>query len=283
MNDTSGNTGNPEPEKNYNRPGPRILLPLGLLAIGGVLLFREMGFPVPEWIISWQCLLIAIGIFSGLASGFRGGGWLIMILVGSFFLIDQWIPDMSLHRYLWPIMLIILGLFMLLRPKRPHWGGPWGGWGGCDRRNFRDQRRMFRHHMREARRNRRFDYGHTGFGSSSTGYSSEDFLDITTAFGGIHKNIVSKEFKGGDVTVFMGGIELNLTQADIQGVARLDITQIMGGTKLIVPPHWEIRTQTTSVFGSVEDKRQQQAVTNPDKVLILDGSSVFGGIEIRNF
>jgi predicted membrane protein len=57
----------------------------------------------------------------------------------------------------------------------------------------------------------------------------------------------------------------------------------MGGTKLIVPPHWEIRSQLTSIFGNVEDKRQQHATVNPEKVLILDGSSVFGGIEIRNY
>ena len=102
-------------------------------------------------------------------------------------------------------------------------------------------------------------------------------------FGGLHKTIVSKDFKGGDITIFMGGAEINLSQADINGVAMIDITQVMGGTKLIVPPHWEIRSQMTSVFGNIEDKRQESKVTNPEKVLIIDGTSVFGGIEIRNY
>jgi predicted membrane protein len=120
-------------------------------------------------------------------------------------------------------------------------------------------------------------------GFESKSFSSEDYLDATTVFGGIHKNILSKNFKGGDITIFMGGAEINLSQADIQGTVTLDITQIMGGTKIIVPPHWEIRSQLTSVFGSIEDKRQNLSATNPDKVLIIDGSSVFGGIEIRNY
>jgi len=81
----------------------------------------------------------------------------------------------------------------------------------------------------------------------------------------------------------MGGAELNLSQADIQGSARLDITQIMGGTKIIVPPHWTIRSDLTSVFGSIEDKRQNMGTPNPDKLLIIDGTSVFGGIEIKNY
>jgi predicted membrane protein len=81
----------------------------------------------------------------------------------------------------------------------------------------------------------------------------------------------------------MGGAELNLSQADIQGTAALDITQIMGGTKIVVPPNWTIRSELTSVFGSIEDKRQNIGIPNPEKVLIIDGSSVFGGIEIRNY
>ena len=97
------------------------------------------------------------------------------------------------------------------------------------------------------------------------------------------KIYLSKNFKGGDITIFMGGAELNLSQADIQGTAALDITQIMGGTKIVVPPHWTIRSELTSVFGSIEDKRQNIGIPNPEKVLIIDGTSVFGGIEIRNY
>ncbi len=93
-------------------------------------------------------------------------------------------------------------------------------------------------------------------GYNSKSFSSEDYIDATTVLGGIHKNILSKNFKGGDITIFMGGAELNLSQADIQGTAALDITQIMGGTKIIVPPNWEVRSQLTSVFGNIEDKRQ---------------------------
>jgi predicted membrane protein len=253
------------------------------MVIGGALLARQMGVFMPDWLFTWQFLLIVLGIISGLAHGFRGGAWLVLILIGAFFLTDEMIPGISIHQYIWPLVLIAVGLFMLLRPRRPYWADGWNGCPGRGRR-FREERQR----MREAWRQHRWgapegDASHTGFGSSSKAFSSEDYIDVTTVFGGIHKNIVSKDFKGGDITIFMGGAEINLSQADIQGVARLDVTQIMGGTKLIVPPHWEIRSQLTSVFGNVEDKRQQTAIINPDKVLILDGSSVFGGIEIRNY
>ena len=272
------------------RPGGRVWVPLGLVCVGGLLLVRQMGVGLPEWLFSWQILLIVIGIFSGLAHAFRGPGWLIMILIGTFFLMDQLIPGMDIHRFIWPAVIIVVGLVMLIRPKKPHWMDH-------DWHNKWSQRDWERWQRRRHRR------GYPGYpdqgpnpgspnqdmnapenqGYNSKSFSSEDYIDATTVLGGIHKNILSKNFKGGDITIFMGGAEINLSQADIQGTAALDITQIMGGTKIIVPSNWEIRSQLTSVFGNIEDKRQNIGVTDPQKVLIIDGTSVFGGIEIRNY
>jgi predicted membrane protein len=272
--------------------GGRIWIPLGFLFVGGALLMRQLGLDMPDWLFSWQMILIVIGIFSGFAHAFRGPGWLIMILIGTFFLFDQWIPGLNIHKFIWPAAIILVGLIMLIRPKR----SPWMDHNWHGRWRHRNYERWQR---RRARRGYpgMGDYpggpdnpssgsttGSTsGMGYSSKSFSSEDYIDATTVFGGIHKNILSKNFKGGDITIFMGGAELNLSQADIQGTAALDITQIMGGTKIIVPPHWEVRSQVTSVFGNIEDKRMNITSTNPEKVLIIDGSSVFGGIEIRNY
>jgi predicted membrane protein len=284
--DKTGNADQDNPIR--RRSVGRVVIPLGLVAIGGLLLVRQMGVGLPEWLFSWPMLLIGIGIISGLVHAFRGPGWLILIVIGSFFLMDRLIPGLDIHRFIWPAVIIMAGLIMLVRPRRPYWGGD--DWypchGGYRRRRWR---RRF-----ERRFGPDTDYGVGGKsepqagpaavpGFESKGFSSEDYISATTVLGGVHKNILSKNFKGGDITIFMGGAELNLSQADIQGKATLDITQIMGGTKIVVPPHWTIRSELTSVFGSIEDKRQNIGTPNPDKVLIIDGTSVFGGIEIRNY
>jgi predicted membrane protein len=281
--DNSGSTG--QDNRLKRNPGGRVWVPLGLIVVGSLLLVRQMGAGVPDWLFSWPILLIVIGIFSGLAHAFRGPGWLIMILIGTFFLMDQMIPGLDMRRFIWPGVIIVVGLILLIRPKKTHWGGD--DWG-----RFRDGRRRNRWQERFERR-----FGPIGGaagtsttqgdtrspGIESTSFSSEDYISATTVLGGVHKNILSKNFKGGDITIFMGGAELNLSQADIQGTAALDITQIMGGTKIVVPPNWTIRSELTSVFGNIEDKRQNIGIPNPDKVLIIDGTSVFGGIEIRNY
>jgi predicted membrane protein len=249
--------------KDIPRSNSRIWVALTLMAVGGALLLRQVGFDMPDWLFAWPMLLIVIGIFMGFNHGFRGGAWAALIIIGGFFLIDDAVPRLDIHRFLWPFVILTVGLLILIRPRR-HRDWHWRRWERWQEKNQWQQ----------------------SFGSSKEkmgAFSSENYIDATTVFGGVHKTIVTKDFKGGDITVFMGGAEINLNQADIMGTARLDITQVMGGTKLIVPPHWEIRSQMTSVFGNIEDKRQESKVTNPDKVLIIDGTSVFGGIEIRNY
>lgn len=64
----------------------------------------------------------------------------------------------------------------------------------------------------------------------------------------------------------MGGTEIDMTQADINGRVVLDVTQILGGTKLIIPAHWELKSELVSVFGGIEDKRAVLASNvNPEK------------------
>ena len=89
---------------------------------------------------------------------------------------------------------------------------------------------------------------------------------------------------GGDITNIFGGTEINLTQADIQGVATIDVTTIFGGAELIVPSHWSVKSEIVTIFGGVEDKRTVATITEtPEKALVLKGTIIFGGIEIKSF
>ena len=131
---------NLDKDKQIRNRGRRVWIPLGLLVLGGMLFLRQMGLDIPAWLFSWQLFLIGLGIFLGLAHGFRGPGWLILILIGSFFMMDQMIPGFDLHRFLWPVIIIVIALVMLIRPKKSHWGGDY--WGGdCNNLRNRGRRR----------------------------------------------------------------------------------------------------------------------------------------------
>ena len=112
----------------------------------------------------------------------------------------------------------------------------------------------------------------------------EDFVDSTSFFGGAKKNIISKNFKGGDIVNVFGGTELDLSRADFNGTAIIDLTTIFGGTKLVVPSNWTVKSEAVTIFGGMEDKRNVQALSDSaQKILILKGTIIFGGIEIKSF
>lgn len=282
------------PQKDTTPPryNGRIWAGLFLLFLGAVFLLREMRYPFfPDWLFTWPMILIAVGIFSGIKHGFRGGGWVVLLLVGGFFLLDQMDPGFNIRRYIVPFVIICVGLFMIARPR---WGRHERGW-------YHDRREWHRRYGRGWERwnpeNQYFDARSqqgpqvppqqesfsSGPAPAPGEASQEDYIDSVSVFGGVRKVIVSKNFRGGEATSFMGGTELDFTQADIQGTVVLELTQIMGGAKLIVPGHWTIRNEVNAVLGGVDDKRHLNATADPNKVLVLKGTAFLGGLEIRNF
>ncbi len=229
---------------------------MAFIVIGGFLLGRKIGIIFPHWLFTWPMILILVGIVTGLKHRFQNISWIILVGIGSIFLMDEIIADWNLTRYMWPLFFIGIGILFILNPKKK----------SCRRMRDREQD----------------DY--TTGEPGSENISREDVIDSTSFFGGVKKVITSKNFRGGSITCFMGGAEYNLVQADIYGTVIIDITQVFGGTKLIVPPHWDIRTESVAIFAGIEDKRPVQPGTfDPNKILILKGISIFGGIEIRSY
>ena len=113
--------------------------------------------------------------------------------------------------------------------------------------------------------------------------NTEDQITINAVFSGIEKNIISKEFKGGKINNLFGSTELDLSNADLNGIAILDISQAFGEITLTVPSDWHVETDLSQLFAVVDDYRENKYRTrDSDKVLTLKGTSVCGSIEIHN-
>lgn len=251
-------------ERKFGNKNSRIVSGLFLVVVGGLLLLYEMGAPIPGWIFTWPVLLIAIGLLISLKSGLRNPGGFIMILIGTIFFIDQQIPGIQFHNYVLPIILIGIGLLFMLRPKHSHCGPRGGRW---ERINKRQE-------------------AFSGFSktSESSDNDNAEYLDVNAVFGGIKKNIQSKNFKGGEIVSFMGGCELNFMHADILQPVELEINNVFGGTKLIIPSNWDVKNEISAVFGGVEDKRNfTNSTPDSTKRIRLTGACVFGGIEVTNY
>jgi predicted membrane protein len=246
------NTPTPAPIKDRHRSG-RVMGGLVIVAIGVIILANKAGLDVPHWILSWPSILIAVGVYLGFRHSFKGFGWAVPIIIGVVFHTREFYPELHIMRYAWPLAIIGIGLYMILKPGRKGNDPYWKEW---DATNINET-------------------------------SGDDYLDSTVIFGGVKKNIISKNFRGGEAVTVFGGTEINLTQADVPNPIVLDLTQVFGGTKLIVPPHWKIQSQdVVCILGGIEDKRPIMAdpsSIDSNKVLILKGTCILGGIDIKSF
>ena len=241
-------------KNNYSSPQNRMWTGVFIIGAGILLLINKMGVAFPAWFFDWPMILIAIGLLSGLQNNFRNRGWFILLFMGIVFLVDDNMAGWNLHRFIWPVALIVFGFFFLAERN------------SCSNR----------------RRNRGLPQGNEPL-SSNVDDDSNEFIDYSIFMGSIKKKIVSKNFRGGTISCVMGGTELDLSQADIQKPAVIDISQLFGGTKIVVPAHWDIKSEVSAMLGGFEDKRNISShVIDSNKTLLLKGSTLFGGIEILN-
>ena len=263
--------------QNSNKKSGKTVLGIILLIIGCILLFRNLDlFFLPGYLFSWPMVLILIGVYIGSRKGYNKPAPFILILLGFVFLSHRIMPDWDLSRFIWPIAIIGFGLWIILKPGKQN---PL-----TDNSTAWDKRiDPVTGESTSGQDNKSGQHNDSSFTNQKSSQSTEDRLNSISIFGGVKKTIVSKNFQGGEVINFFGGSELNLMQADINGRVKLEVTQVFGGTKIIIPANWTIHSEMVAIFGGIEDKRLQATEASSEKILVIEGTSVFGGIDIRSF
>jgi predicted membrane protein len=270
-------------EYNNSPRNGKALVGIILLAVGTMLLLRQFSFFfIPHWIFSFPMVLIVLGLFLGARNNFHKPGSILLILLGIVLLINDNVEGS--HDIVWPLAIIVFGAWLILRRHshfdkdywKQHYGNKW------DWRNYSGG---FSPNNPGGPATGDPTASATPPNAASGAYGSpDDYLDAVSIFGGVKKTILSKDFKGGEIVNVFGGAELDFTQAEINGRVIIDITQIFGGTKIIVPSHWQVISDMAAVFAGLDDKRiKNTMVPNSERILVLKGVSIFAGIDIRSF
>jgi predicted membrane protein len=250
-----------------NQKSGKALVGLVLLGLGFILLLRTLDiFFIPSWIFSWPVFLILIGVFIGSRQGYDRPSAFMPIAIGALFLSNKIIPDMELSRFFWPFLIIGIGAWLVFGRRK-----------GLKAEDFTSWDKRVDPEIIDA------DFNGESQNRPASGPITEDKIESVSIFGGVKKNIVSKNFQGGEIVNFFGGCEINLMQADIKGRVKIEVVQVFGGTKIIVPANWTIHSEMVAIFGGIEDKRPPQLNAIPDKILVIEGTSIFGGIDIKSF
>jgi len=227
-------------------PKQRIVLGGFILAIGLLALLDKLNiFESVQLLQFWPTIFIAVGVLKivqskSRSSIFIGGGLIIFGVAMT--LKHLGIVDINWRDW-WPVILIAIGGSIILK--------------GRDANGVTNS----------------FLLGDVDSDNNST-------LDITVVMGGNKTINNSQDFKGGEVTAIMGGIELDLRGASIQSEAVLNMWATWGGILIKIPEDWTVVNRGVAIMGGIEDKSFSAATAN--KRLIITGTAIMGGLEIKN-
>jgi predicted membrane protein len=196
-----------------------------------------------EYLRLWPAILIVVGI-AYLIQCQHGSGrvWgIILTFVGTGMLLDRLnFIHFSVWIY-WPLIFIVVGIMMIIRSSS---------------------------HQREI---------HSSPVESS---DANSYIKAIAIMGGYRRMNNSQDFKGGELTAIMGGLEIDLREASIKGEAVIDIFALMGGVEMRVPEDWLVIIEGFPFMGGFEDKTRPPKESA--KHLVIKGTAMMGGLEIKN-
>jgi predicted membrane protein len=231
-----------------------------LIALGVLFLLDKLGYIAFEYFFStwWPSLIILLALISLVNSGGRRWRsavfWIVvglMLQIGHLDLFPWWTPELF-----WPFLLIFFGMWLLFNRLRP-----WGGRSGAQ------------------------EAGAAPGSPSAAPGRTEETVDAFAFWSGLERLSTSKSFRGGQATAIMGGIKLDLSNAELcPGEQQLQLEATMGGIELRVPQHWHVQLEGSPIMGAVVDKRANPAgaTGGTSGVLRVRAFAFWGAVEIQD-
>jgi predicted membrane protein len=227
-----------------------------LIALGVILILERLNLipeSVADMLISWQMLLVGIGVLS-LIGGNRTAGTILIVIGGTFMIPELITVPHEIRQIYFPLILVTIGIVILFRHRGPQ-------------------------KFQLSKENDPLNTVPLG----DTFNTFDDFV----IFGGREIFVNSQALAGGKATSIFGGIEFDLRKANLQpGGAIIDCVSVFGGCGFKIPMDWNVRNEVTTIFGAFTDKRgdtYSDKYYDPSKTIIIKGVSIFGGIEVKHF
>jgi hypothetical protein len=112
----------------------------------------------------------------------------------------------------------------------------------------------------------------------SRGDAESDELALVAILDGVSLESTARAFRGGSLLSWLGGIEVDLREAELAPGAHLDVHSLLGGVAIRVPVEWRVECRVKALGGGVAVSPQTAPREAP--TLTLDGFAAFGGIAV---
>jgi hypothetical protein len=108
-----------------------------------------------------------------------------------------------------------------------------------------------------------------------------DEIDLVTIMDGIEFASAATAFRGGRVTCWYAGVDLDLREATLDpGGADLEVRTAFGGTRVVVAPGVPVTVAGPAIFGGRSNAAGDAPTGAGAPVLRITGFTVFGGLQV---
>lgn len=227
------------------QPQAQVFFGVLLLIFGALALVDNLDiFSTRQFFQFWPMVFILVGLLkisrSQQTSGRLIGG--AFIAVGTLLTLQHLGIVYFRMRDWWPIFIIVAGLVIIFKDKV----------------------------------NTTPSYSNTSGGNEKAHSES----NISAIMSGAKLQNSTQDFRGGELTAVMGGVELDLRNASIQNEATLNVFVMWGGIELKIPNDWTVVSQGVPILGGFEDKTVPPLMR--DKKLFIQGYAIMGAVEVKN-
>lgn len=113
----------------------------------------------------------------------------------------------------------------------------------------------------------------------SRGDEESDEVALVAVLNGIDLKSRATGFRGGSMFAWLGGIAVDLRDAQLAPDARLRVSTLFGGIAVRIPAGWQVESNVKALFGGV-DVKALGANDPTAPTLTLEGMALFGGIAV---
>ncbi len=236
----------------------RLFFGIAFIIIGLMFLYAKLDIDIlgvwREAVLSIPMICVIVGLLYLCYKRFLTG--LLILGIGVFFilpLLPYEVVPLGFCGKWWPLLLIYFGVLMVLFRKTPV--------SATSEQN----------HANETLQDAEVTFDESGR------------IDCRVGLHGERQIFNEPVFKGGEINVNCGGLELDLRNTTLaEGTVSLNVNVHVGGVTLYIPNDWSVEISSNGFLGGFADKRKNIYPSATNSRLHIIVNTFLGGGEIRS-
>lgn len=234
-----------------------LLILIGAGYVGNALDIWEFSIFFKGW---WTLFIIVPALLSILSAGLLFSN-LLVLAVGTYFLLEQRniIPNQLFNRLFFPVLVVFLGVLLIVKSLK------------SKSSSLKAEFCFAKDECDSASRKSVVSAEH----DETTGCDDDRCIAF---FNTRRIDFSNRKFKKSDCVAFFGRIKLDLRNADIEDLCKIDVMNFFGSTEIILPEDIAVNATTIPVFGSTVNCYES---SHSSKCVKIESVCIFGETKIK--